>query len=535
MAHDIYLDGNATSPVLATALSAAMHAMEQDFGNPSSTHRAGLRAKALLETVRAKAARALGAGDGRLMFNSGATEGIHTAVLSALVAMRERRAGGQRIGRWLLYGATEHKAVQESLAHWNRLLGLDLEIVALPVDTHGRHDLARLRALAPECALVCTMAANNETGVISDLAGIQAVLDATGSPACWLVDCVQALGKLPLNLAATRIDYAPFSGHKLYAPKGIGMLYVREGAPFTPLLVGGGQEAGWRSGTENMAGIAALGAVLDLLQHGADGGTEGTTDGGRTLRDPLALAALRDRLADALRAAFPGLQFNTPFELALPTTLNFSVPGVASAELLDVFDAAGLHVSAGSACSSGRGTPSPVLKAMGLPAWRSTSAIRMSFGPLVSEATIAAACDAIARCGAMLAARPAAPDRSIADIAALEAFLQSHPDAMLVDVRDADELRASGGLRVGGRSALNVPMARLSEHAGAWLQANETPLVFVCRSGQRARRAAAAMRDQGHAQAWHLAGGLDVKLVVEAFDLAAGPVGEHQPAGVGSA
>jgi len=497
MRTDIYLDSNATNPVLGAAADAARRAMEQDFGNPSSTHQAGARAKALLESVRAKAARVIGAGDGRLMFNSGATEGIHTAVLSALVALRERRAGGQRIGRWLAHGTTEHKAVPESLAHWNRLLGLDLELLELPVDGDGLHDLARLRAVAPDCALVCTMAANNETGVISDLAAIEHVLAATDSPAYWLVDGVQALGKLPLNLAATRIDFMPFSGHKLYAPKGIGMLYVRAGAPFTPLMVGGGQEAGWRSGTENMAGVAALGAVLDGLE------------GGRMLRHPNELRALRDQLADALRVAFPGLQFNTPFDKALPTTLNFSVPGRGSAELLRLFDAARVHVSAGSACSSGQATSSHVLQAMHLPRWRSASAVRMSFGPLTDTATIAAACDAIARCGAALAAQPPVADHGIADLAALDAFLRLHPDALFVDVREAHELAAGGGVQISGRTVINVPMEQLSVHATLWLQADRVlPLVFICRSGQRARQAAASMRDQGHAHAWHLAGGL---------------------------
>jgi cysteine sulfinate desulfinase/cysteine desulfurase-like protein/rhodanese-related sulfurtransferase len=482
--------------VLAAAVDAARQAMEQDFGNPSSTHQAGLRAKALLEAVRIKAARVLGAGDGRLMFNSGATEGIHTAVLSALVALRERRARGQRIGRWLLCGATEHKAVPESLAHWNRLLGLGLEILELPVDDDGRHELSRLHALAPECALVCTMAANNETGVISDLAGIEGVLAATDSPAYWLVDGVQALGKLSLNLAATRIDYAPFSGHKLYAPKGIGILYVRAGAPFTPLMVGGGQEAGWRSGTENMAGIAALGAVLDGLEDG------------RMLRDPDELRAMRDQLAGALRAAFPSLQFNTPFDKALPTTLNFSVPGRTSAEMLRLFDDAGVHVSAGSACSAGQAKSSHVLQAMHLPRERSASAVRMSFGPRTDTATIAAACDAIARCGATLAARPPVPDHAIAGTAALDAFLRLHPQALLVDVREAHEYAADDGVKISGRTAINVPMAQLSAHAALWVRPEGVPLVFICRSGQRARQAAASLREQGHEHAWHLASGL---------------------------
>jgi cysteine sulfinate desulfinase/cysteine desulfurase-like protein len=497
MTTDIYLDSNATNPVLAAAADAARQAMEQDFGNPSSTHEAGLRAKAVLEAVRTKAARVLGVGDGRLMFNSGATEGIHTAVLSALVALRECRARGRRIARWLLCGATEHKAVPESLAHWNRLLGLDLEILELPVDDDGRHDLARLHAVAPDCALVCTMAANNETGVISDLAGIEGVLAATDSPAYWLVDGVQALGKLPLNMAATRIDYAPFSGHKLYAPKGIGMLYVRAGAPFTPLMVGGGQEAGWRSGTENMAGIAALGAVLDGLEDG------------RTLRNPDELGSMRDQLAGALRTAFPGLQFNTPFDKALPTTLNFSIPGRTSAELLRLFGDAGVHVSAGSACSSVQAASSHVLQAMHLPRQRSASAVRMSFGPLTDTATIAAACEAIARCGATLAAQQPMQDHPIADSAALGAFLRSHPDALLVDVRETDERASGDGVQIGGRPAINVPMAQLSAHATLWLRSDGLrPLVFICRSGQRARQAAASLHSWGHQHAWHLASGL---------------------------
>ncbi|QGZ40766.1 cysteine sulfinate desulfinase/cysteine desulfurase-like protein [Pseudoduganella flava] len=389
MSKDIYLDGNATTPVLPAALLAAMQAMAEHYGNPSSTHATGLQAKAVLDEARARARRLLGVGPGRLVFNSGATEGIQTAVLSALCAVRVARAQGQRTGTLLVYGATEHKAVPESLAHWNALLGLDLTLVKLAVGEDGRHDLDMLRQLAPDAAFVCTMAANNETGVISDLEGIAAAL--AGSAALWMVDCVQALGKLPLALADTRIDYAPFSGHKLYAPKGIGMLYVRAGAPYTPLIKGGGQETGDRSGTENMAGIAALGAVLAALE---DGGT---------FRSHAELTAFRDRLADALRQALPGIVFNAPFDKALPTTINFSVPGLSSKELLDLFDAAGVRVSAGSACSAAKAQPSYVLDAMGLPHWRSSSAVRLSFGPSMDEATVAAACARIARCGAALA------------------------------------------------------------------------------------------------------------------------------------
>ncbi|RIX76417.1 aminotransferase class V-fold PLP-dependent enzyme [Acidovorax cavernicola] len=385
---EIYLDANATTPVLPEARSAALAAMAGDFGNPSSTHTTGLKARALMDAVRARARRVIGAPTGQLLFLSGATEGIQTAVLSALSALRTRRQAGEATLELLLYGATEHKAVPEALKHWNTLLGLGLQVQAIPVGRDGRHDLDWLRAHAPRAGLVCTMAANNETGVVSDLDGIAAAL--VGSPALWMVDSVQALGKLPLRLGERPIDYAPFSGHKLYAPKGIGLLYVREGAPFTPLMAGGGQEGALRSGTENMSGIAALGAVLAALEDG------------RTFKDHDRLAVYRERLAAALQSAFPGLVFNAPPALSLPTTLNFSVPGLSAKLLLDLFDAADLRVSGGSACGASKALPSYVLEAMGLPAWQSASAVRLSFGPATDDGFIDEACARISQCGVSL-------------------------------------------------------------------------------------------------------------------------------------
>ena len=663
---EIYLDSNATTCVLPAAVAAARQAMEQGFGNPSSTHATGLQAKAMMDGVRHRASRLLGVGEGRLMFNSGATEGIQTAVLSALCALRERRDAGQRIGSLLLYGATEHKAVPESLAHWNRLLGLNLEVRKLPVDAQGRHDLQALGALIGDTAMLCTMAANNETGVISDLSAIAQLLQERGADAYWMVDCVQALGKLKLNLAATRIDYAPFSGHKLYAPKGIGMLYVRAGAPFTPLMMGGGQEAGLRSGTENMAGIAALGAVLVAL------------DDGKTFRSHAELVAFRAQLVSSLERAFPGIVFNMPFDLSLPTTLNFSVPGLSSKELLDLFDAARVRVSSGSACSAAKALPSYVLEAMHVPQWRASSAIRLSFGPLIDAATIAAACARSERCGealrsscllpsalapspqdgaqdgviqlsvdgqctwllsdaasascvvidpvAALVPRLAAfircqhlalraivhttapadhgvarlallqelvieqvghvdidgelalgqqrlrrvecgenhvyllgqrfafigtlapealtplldaalltPDTVLCgarddgsicctvrtaqegivpaadlqlDAASLPAFLRQHPDAILVDVREAYEHAACAGTVFEGCAVHSVPLSRLAGQVAAWLQQPQCPLVFFCRSGNRSARASACLRRLGHAAAWQLNGGM---------------------------
>ena len=690
MNSEIYLDANATSPVLPAASAAACAAMCDGFGNPSSTHATGLRARAMLDAVRVRACRLLGVGAGRLSFTSGATEGIQTAVLSALCAVRARRLRGEYAGELLVYGATEHKAVPESLAHWNRLLGMNLELRVLPVDQNGRHMLDVLRELAPRAAMVCTMAANNETGVISDLAAISTVLQQSAGPALWMVDSVQALGKMQLDLGSTRIDYAPFSGHKLYAPKGIGMLYVRAGAPYTPLMCGGGQESGLRAGTENMAGVAALGAVLEALEDGV------------SFRSHAQLSEFRLRLAEALRAALPGIVFNAPFEGSLSTTLNFSVPGLSSRELLDLFDAAGVRVSAGSACSSAKSAPSYVLEAMQMPAWRSAAAVRMSFGPMVDEAFIDAACERIAHCGealratglvasampleqrdgiiqlgadgectwlvldaesrscvvidalAPLAGRIAdfirrqhykvravidtgssegcgsgrrallsllegsvegadsvsalgwpAPTRRISladgtpveaiplggrvlaclphqegkresaayllgsigelrllaahdvdfafigtalpvtardvigpqtilcsgseahglpcttfsardacsesrriDAHALEAFLRTHPEAILVDVREAYEhLAARAGLWH-GRLAQSVPLSRLADRLPAWLGGDQTPLVFFCRSGGRSARAGECLQRLGYTNAWYVSGGL---------------------------
>ena len=404
-------------------------------------------------------------------------------------------------------------------------------MLTVPVNTQGLHDLAFLKEQIPGAALLCTMAANNETGVVSDLAGIEAVLQGSPSRALWLVDCVQALGKLQLDLQSTRIDYAPFSGHKLYAPKGIGMLYVREGSPYTPLMAGGGQEGGSRAGTENMPGIAALGAVLQVLEEGEEGA-------GGVFRSHPQLVRDRVRLADAVRAAFPGVVFNMPMVGSLPTTLNFSVPGIRSASLLNVFDAAGMRISAGSACSAAKAEPSYVLQAMGLPEWQTLGAVRLSIGATVDDAFIEEACARIARCGQVLrtvarcdaadvASEPAPaaaeqvglPTDADADAGALSAqalsaFFQLYPDARLVDVRDAAEHQAGHNLLPWTNTlamptpALNMPLETLRRTLSAEMSQALGPLVVFCRSGARSRQAAALLRARGHSQVWHLEGGL---------------------------
>ena len=379
---DIYLDCNATTPVLPAAAAAAMQCMQQQFGNPSSSHTTGIKAKATLERARSLARQVTGAGEGRILFTSGATEGIQSSVVSALLALRDQNKGGP--ATLLLYGATEHKAVPESLKHWNTVLQLNATIKAIPVDVNGQLDFAFIRENVPAAGLICTMAANNETGVMQPLKELESCIRKANPAVYWLVDCVQALGKMQLQLAKTTIDYAPFSGHKLYAPKGIGFLYVRPGAPYQPFITGGGQESGLRSGTENLPGIAALGAVLAELQQ-PEGGL---------FQAEQTLWQYREKLIAALCYVFPDLVLNSDQPYIVPTTVNFSVPGFFSKDIMDLFDAAGIRISSGSACSS-KIPSSFVLDAMGLAPWRSQGAIRLSFGPAMTTTECADACHAI--------------------------------------------------------------------------------------------------------------------------------------------
>ena len=380
---EVYLDNNATTPVLPVAAEAAMHAMQRGYGNPSSSHATGIKAKAELETTRALARQLIGARSGDIVFTSGATEGIQTSIVSALMAARAQGKTGA--ATLLLYGATEHKAVPESLKHWNRVLQLNATVKAIPVDQHGVLNNDFIRANLASAVMICTMAANNETGVKQDLVALEQLIRSVNPHVYWMVDCVQALGKMSLNIADTSIDYAPFSGHKLYAPKGIGFLYVRKNTPYQPFIAGGGQESGLRSGTENLPGIAALHAIFSELAKTS----------GSAFQTEATLWQYRQQLIAALQQVFPALVLNSDMPYVVPTTINFSVPGFYSKDIMDLFDAAGIRVSSGSACSS-KVPSSFVLDAMGLESWRSQGAIRLSFGPAMTNAECEHACQAIA-------------------------------------------------------------------------------------------------------------------------------------------
>ena len=224
---EIYLDANATTPVWSEAAQEAIGAMEEMFGNPSSSHITGLRARSILETARSLAKSVLGADSGRIVFTSGATEAIQMGVFSTLSEIRKTRSTDHdNSRRCVLYGATEHKAVPQAIKHWNEMLGLGLEVLEIPVDHCGHLDLDFLSAHIAQADLICTMAVNNETGVIHNLQAIEQSIRSTNESAKWMVDCVQAVGKMPLDLAGTTIDYARLVATRSTLP--------RESEFFTP-------------------------------------------------------------------------------------------------------------------------------------------------------------------------------------------------------------------------------------------------------------------------------------------------------------
>ena len=376
----VYLDANATTPVLPCIADVVSHTMQICFGNPSSPHITGIQAKHLLEQTRENARTVIGAIEGDILFTSGATEGIQTAVVSTLINAKNHNIAKPV----LLYGATEHKAVPNTLKHWNSVLGIHAQVLAIPVDNNGILDLAFIAEHIPNALMICTMAVNNETGVYQDLDAIEHTIRFRNTKVSWMVDCVQALGKKQLDLSATTIDYAPFSGHKLYAPKGIGFLYIRACSAYTPFIAGGGQESGMRSGTENLPGIAGLNKLFSLLLDKSD----------TTFKSIDVLSNYRAQIKNAIEETFDEVTFNHSFEHSVPTTLNFAVNELTSKEVIDLFDAAGIRVSGGSACSTGSST-SFVLDAMGVNQWQSENAIRLSFGPAATAAEIANACASI--------------------------------------------------------------------------------------------------------------------------------------------
>ncbi|QBS44867.1 cysteine desulfurase family protein [Nocardia sp. CS682] len=361
----VYLDYNATTPVDQRVLDAMIPYLTQAFGNPSSDHAYGRRTAAALEAARSQVAELIGAAAREIVFTGSGSE-------ANLLALRGAVLAPGRPATHLITQATEHPAVLATCDALARLHGV--RVTVLPVESDGRLDPATLAAAIDEQpAVVSVMAANNETGVLQPISELAELAHRHG--ALLHCDAAQAAGKIGVDVAELGVDLLTVVGHKMYAPKGIGALYVREGLVLEPVIYGGGQEHQLRAGTENVAFAAGLGVAAELaaadLACGASAGVE----------------RLRDQLYQQLSAALPGrIHLNGSAGHRLPNTLNISIDGGRAHEILAATPQ--IAASTGSACHTGIFSPSPVLAAMGMDADRALSAIRLSLGRMSTSEDI---------------------------------------------------------------------------------------------------------------------------------------------------
>jgi cysteine desulfurase len=350
----IYLDHNAGAPLRAEAVTAISRLLADDGGNPSSVHRAGQRSRRMLETARAQVAAIVGAQARQIVFTSGGTESNNLAIFGAISASRRRK---------IISSEIEHSSILAPLAELERR-GFD--VVRVAPDSDGRIDLSRvLAALDSETALVTFGLANSEVGTIQDLAPLASICGKTG--ALFHVDAAQAVGRIPVDVAALGFDLMTVSGHKLGAPAGIGALYVRDTVRIAPTVFGGPHENGMRAGTPNLLGAAAFGAAANVVMNSM-------------AMESDRISSLAASLLSSLRDAIPGLRLNGPIAGRLPNTLNLTFPGVLGESMLIALDLEGVEVSMGSACAAGAVEPSHVLRAMGCSVADARSSLRISLG-----------------------------------------------------------------------------------------------------------------------------------------------------------
>jgi cysteine desulfurase len=340
----MYLDANATTPIAPDVLRAMMPWLEGGFANPSGSHRGAKLAREAIERSRSQVAAMIGAAADEIVFTGCGTESVNAALFSL-----DRLCGPGH----LLVSAIEHSAVLRSAAAMGR------EVLQIPCLADGRIDPNAAAQLMHGAAFVSVMTANNETGVIQPLQEIAALAREAGIP--LHTDAVQAAGKIPLDVGKSGVAMLSISAHKFGGPKGVGALFVRSGLRFSPLLHGGGQEGGRRSGTENTAGIVGIGAAAELA--------------GKSMPDP----AARDTFEDALAGQLDGLIFNGATAPRLPNTSHVSIDGCDAAGMLILLDEAGVACSAGSACMTGKSKPSHVQLAMGISEARAKTSLRISF------------------------------------------------------------------------------------------------------------------------------------------------------------
>lgn len=359
----VYMDNNATTRVDPEVLAAMLPYYSELYGNPSSMHTFGGQVGREVAAARARIAELIGARPEELIFTSCGTESDSTAILAALQANPEKRH--------IVTTRVEHPAVKNLCEHLDRLTGHKHRVTQLPVDREGMLDLAQYEAaLSEDTAVVSVMWANNETGVIFPVEEMARMAKERGI--LFHTDAVQAVGKIPINLADSVIDFLSLSGHKLHAPKGIGVLYVRKGAPFAPLIIGGHQEQGRRGGTENVAGIIGLGKACELAAA-------------RMAEENGRVRQLRDKLERGLLEKIPNSMLNGHPEQRLPNTTNVSFEYVEGEAILLHLDQFGICASSGSACTSGSLEPSHVLRAMGVPFTAAHGSVRLSLSVYNTE------------------------------------------------------------------------------------------------------------------------------------------------------
>jgi len=358
-----YFDHNATTPVAPEVLEAMLPFLTEHWGNPSSAYSFGHELAQHLDEARSRVAALINAEPREIIFTSCGTESINAALQSAVATRPDKRH--------VVTTAVEHSA---TLKFCNYLQKRGYEVTCLPVNSDGALDLHELEhALRPDTAVVSVMWANNETGVLFAIAEIAAICRWKG--VLFHTDAVQAAGKVPIDVREAEIDFLSLSAHKLHAPKGIGLLYVKRHTRFQPYIIGGGQERSRRGGTENVPYIVAFGRAAELALANLD-------------EKKTRVRRLRDRLEEGLLATIPGSSLNGPKEPRLPNTCNVAFEGVEAEGILLLLDQAGICVSSGSACTTGSLEPSHVLVAMGCSAGRARSSIRFSLGIRNTDAEV---------------------------------------------------------------------------------------------------------------------------------------------------
>lgn len=352
----IYLDNAATTRPDPAVVAAMDEVLTDRWGNPSSAHEAGSRAKMSLEEARSSIARLLECNDDEVYFTSGGTEADNWALLGVMDFWRGRK-------NHLVTAATEHHAVIDTAKWWQEHGG---SATILKVDSEGRLDPQDVaKAITPQTALVSVMHVNNELGTIQDIAPIGTV--CREREVIFHTDCVQSFGKLPLRFTEMNADLVSISGHKIHGPKGVGALVIRRGLRISPRFIGGSQERNLRTGTENVPGIAGFAAAVGLCARKMPG--EGQQ-----------IKILRDRLEALILEKIPNVRINGSRTHRSPSILNVSFPGCEGAALLVTLDRRGFCVSTGSACSAGAAGASHVLLALGLDMLSAQSSLRFSFG-----------------------------------------------------------------------------------------------------------------------------------------------------------